>query len=399
MIKIKQLKEKTLQAVSEDTAHSLSGLRAALPIIRVAAVAEAKRIRVGLRAQFELGVGGQQLVEVHEVFDEVELHLGRLIFAIQFQSLLKLVLGALVFAGRAQDEPPNDPALAIGRLFLDALPNLLDRLDHVALLELGEGPMHVGVVAGAVEFLGLAADVQRFLINHVDVEQEGEVVIGIRMFIIQQDAPLQVLDRVLVVTDFEVGEAEVVVQLGIVVLDPLRLLERSDRQHVLVLLVHGDAVIEEGLPRARMILLKVTLAFDGQAVPVLFGKESQADLFKCDLLLEVPLLLTLRFIIIILIVVPVFIGRALAVVVLGARRHKVVLVVVDDAWLFLWLGSLAHLAGEDVAALVFGAIGARVLIFLVCSGGRSFTTLRGAARILNQLIHVELAECAPAAAV
>ena len=158
------------------------------------------------------------------------------------------MLGALVFAGRAQDEPPNDPALAIGRLFLDALPNLLDRLDHVALLELGEGPMHVGIVAGAVEFLGLAADIQRFLINHVDVEQEGEVVIGIRMLIVQQDAPLQVLDRVLVVTDFEVGEAEVVVQLGIVVLDPLRLLERSDRQHVLVLLVHGDAVIEEGLP-------------------------------------------------------------------------------------------------------------------------------------------------------
>ena len=170
MIKINKLKEKTLQAGSKDTAHSLSGLRAALAIIRVAAVTEAKRIRVGLRAQFELGVGGQQLVEVHEVVDEVELHLGRLIFAIQFQSLLKLVLGALVFAGRAQDEPPNDPALAIGRLFLDALPNLLNRLDHVALFELGEGPMHVGIVAGTVEFLGLAADIQRFLINHVDVE-------------------------------------------------------------------------------------------------------------------------------------------------------------------------------------------------------------------------------------
>ena len=170
MIKINKLKEKTLQAGSEDTAHSLSGLRAALPIIRVAAVAEAKSLRVGLRAEFELGVGGQELVEVHEVVDEVELHLGCLIFAIQFQSLLKLVLSALVLAGRAQDEPPNDPALAVGRLFLDALPNLLDRLDHVSLLELGEGPVHVGVVAGAVEFLGLAADIQRFLINHVDVE-------------------------------------------------------------------------------------------------------------------------------------------------------------------------------------------------------------------------------------
>ena len=219
------------------------------------------------------------------------------------------------------------------------------------------------------------------------------------MFIIQQDAPLQVLDRVLVVANFEIGEAEVVVQLGIVVLNPLRLLEGSDRQHVLVLLVHGDAIIEEGLPRASMILLKVTLAFDSQTVPVLLGEKSQADLFKSDLLLEVPLLLALRFIIIIVIVVPFFVVRALAVIFLGARRHKIILVVVDDAWLVPWLGSLAHLAGEDVAALVFGAIGARVLIFLVCSGGRCLTTLRRAARILNQLLHVELAECAPTAAV
>ena len=82
------------------------------------------------------------------------------------------------------------------------------------------------------------------------------------MLIVQQDAPLQVLDRVLIIADFEVGEAEVIVQLGVVVLDPLRLLEGSDREHVLVLLVHGNAVIEESLPRARMILLKVTLAFN-----------------------------------------------------------------------------------------------------------------------------------------
>ena len=49
------------------------------------------------------------------------------------------------------------------------------------------------------------------------------------MLIIQQNAPLQMLNRVLVITDFEVGEAEVVMQLGVVVLDPLRLFKGSDR--------------------------------------------------------------------------------------------------------------------------------------------------------------------------
>ena len=139
------------------------------------------------------------------------------------------MLGALVLARGAQDEPPNDPALGIGRLLLHALPNLLDRLDHVALLELGESPVHVGVVAGAVELLGLSADIERLLVNHVDIEQEGQVVISVWMLIIQQNAPLQMLNRVLVITDFEVGEAEVVMQLGVVVLDPLRLFEGSDR--------------------------------------------------------------------------------------------------------------------------------------------------------------------------
>ena len=132
-----------------------------------------------------------------------------------------------------------------------------------------------------------------------------------------------------------------------------------------------------------MVLLKVTLAFDGQTVPVLLGKQGQADFFKLHLLLEVPLLLTLCFIIIFEIIV--FIAVALSAI-LSAGRYQVVLVVVDDTWSSSRLRSLAYLAGEDVTALFLHATAC--LLLPVRGGGRSITTSRWTAWILNQLVHV-----------
>ena len=219
----------------------------------------------------------------------------------------------------------------------------------------------------------------------------------------------------LVIANLEVGEAEVVVELGVVVLDALRLLERRDRQHVLALLVHGDAVVEERLPRARMIFLKVPFALDGQAVPVLLGEQRQADLFKDELLLEVPLLLAPCLVLILIVVVPVVAvlsGVALIIAggfssgFLGARRHHVVVVVVGHSRCGRRLGSLAHLAREDVAASMLRAIATSrrlpltLLLLLLLPAisrgrrcrGRGVSTGRCTARILNQLFHVELAE-------
>ena len=77
-----------------------------------------------------------------------------------------------VLAGRAEDEPPQDPALTVLRLFLHTFSDFLDRFNNVTLFELSEGPVHVSVVALSVELLGLAADIQRLRIDHMDVEQE-----------------------------------------------------------------------------------------------------------------------------------------------------------------------------------------------------------------------------------
>ena len=107
---------------------------------------------------------------MHQIVDQVELLLGSLISGVKLQSLLKLVLGALVLACAAKNKTPNDPALRVVGHLLDAFPDLLDCLDNVALLELSKGPVHVRVMRGAIVLLGLTTNVERLLVDHVDVE-------------------------------------------------------------------------------------------------------------------------------------------------------------------------------------------------------------------------------------
>ena len=58
-------------------------------------------------------------------------------------------------------------------------------------------------------------------------------------------------------------------ELSVDVSDPLSPLKGSNGQQVLILLVHGNAVVKEGQPAARVvILLQHPLALDRQAVPV-----------------------------------------------------------------------------------------------------------------------------------
>ena len=211
----KEFKEITLYLrkapVSEDAAHSLSVLRASArgvaPIRRAAAVTQAQGLRIGLLAQFKLSVGRQQLIKVHQVLDEIKLEFGRLVLRIELEGLLKLMLCTFVFAGGTEDKTPHDPTFGIKWLFLDAFADFLDGFDDVALLELREGPVHVRVVARPVKLFGLSADIERLFVDHVDVEEEGQVVVGVRVLVVQQDAPFQVLDSVLIVTHLEVGQA------------------------------------------------------------------------------------------------------------------------------------------------------------------------------------------------
>ena len=87
----------------------------------------------------------------------------------------------------------------------------------------------MSVVAITIEFLGLAAYIEGLFVNHVHVKQEGQIVVGEGMSIINQDASFEMLDSLWIVADLEVGEAKVVVQLSILWIDFLWFFERSNR--------------------------------------------------------------------------------------------------------------------------------------------------------------------------
>lgn len=138
------------------------------------------------------------------------------VLRVDLESSSKLVLSAPVFASGTQDQAPHDPALRVIRCLLHTLADFLDSLDDIAFFKLREGPVHVRVMILAVVLLGLATNVQGLMVDHVDVEQEGEVVISIGVFLVKMDALLEVLDCVLVVSNLEVSKADVVMELGVI---------------------------------------------------------------------------------------------------------------------------------------------------------------------------------------
>ena len=65
---------------------------------RSARLAIAVRQRVLFLLEAQEGVGGEHIVEVHQVLDQVEFLFSRLVVGIELQRLLKLVLSAFVLA-------------------------------------------------------------------------------------------------------------------------------------------------------------------------------------------------------------------------------------------------------------------------------------------------------------
>ena len=45
--------------------------------------------------------------------------------------------------------------------------------------------MHVSVVAMSVILFGLTADVQRLLVDHMNVEEEGQIIVGIGVLLVK----------------------------------------------------------------------------------------------------------------------------------------------------------------------------------------------------------------------
>ena len=71
------------------------------------------------------------------------------------------------------------------------------------------------------------------------------------------------LNGMLVIANFKVSQAQIVLQLWIFIVDSLCFFERCNRKDVLTLFVHGNTIVEECLPADRVILLQVLFASDG----------------------------------------------------------------------------------------------------------------------------------------
>jgi len=129
------------------------------------------------------------------------------------------MFGAFIFTCRPQDQPPHYPVICVLWLLLYSLANFLDSFDHIPLLELCKSPVHVRVVAVTIEFLCLTTYVQSLFVYHMHIKQEGQIIIRERMCVIDQDASFEMLHSLGVVTDLEIGETKIVMQLGIVGID------------------------------------------------------------------------------------------------------------------------------------------------------------------------------------
>ena len=62
----------------------------------------------------------------------------------------------------------------------------------------------MGIVTVAIELFCLAADIECFFVDHVHVEEEGEIVVRVGVCVIDKDALLEVFHCLGVITNLEV---------------------------------------------------------------------------------------------------------------------------------------------------------------------------------------------------
>ena len=167
------------------------------------------------------------------------------------------------------------------------------------------------------------------------IKQEGQIIIREWMRVIDQDASFEVLNSLGVVTDLEIREAKIVMQLGILRIDFLWFFESSNREHIFILFVHAHSIVEEGFPRARVVLLQVPSGYLFETDPVLCVEHTDAQLFKSHFLFQIKGVIL--WIIFTFAILNAFSFRFLFFVVVGFRLKKLV---EPSCLKFYWLFGL-----------------------------------------------------------
>jgi hypothetical protein len=164
--------------------------------------------------------------------------------------------GTYVIPMLSHYEPPYYPVIGVpppSRRLLYPLLNLLHCLRHLPLLKQCERPVTVArcvrVLRCAVH-LRLPAHIYSLRVKLMQVEQKCQVAVSVGVALrVQPDALPPVVDCLVIELEFEVGETQVVVELGVVVAEGFSLKEGFNGVFKVGEFVKGDAIVEEAFVR------------------------------------------------------------------------------------------------------------------------------------------------------
>ena len=125
--------------------------------------------------------------------------------------------GRLIIANSSANEPPHDPVIGLLRIVEDSLLDFLNCLAHLAHFVKREGPVtEAEVVAVGVVRVGLGTHVDGFGVKLVHVVNESQIIEGKDVFIIEIAAKLEMLHGLVVASELEVCQAQIILNLSII---------------------------------------------------------------------------------------------------------------------------------------------------------------------------------------
>ena len=171
-----------------------------------------------------------------------------LVLRVKLERLLELMPRALVVAMVAKYDSPHDPVLSVPRLDFNTFLDFLDGFCNLTLLEQGKSPLAMAVVTilSRVRF-GLSTYGKGLWIKLMQVEHKGKIIVDIGMTCVKTHTSPPVVHTGVVSLKFEICEAEIVLQLGILWIEAFCFLKGAHRILKVTELVKSNSQVEKAL--------------------------------------------------------------------------------------------------------------------------------------------------------
>ena len=157
----------------------------------------------------------QNFVKKDHLLDELELLSSCLALWVVLQSPLEFVFCLFKLTCRPEDEAPQDPIFNSKGLLVASFPDLANCFDYVSFLELGVGPVPMRIVPVPVVLFGLATHSDCIAVELVHVVDEGQIVVGKRVFGVELNTLFQTDYCLVILLKLEICQGEVVHHLSI----------------------------------------------------------------------------------------------------------------------------------------------------------------------------------------